>query len=384
MKYSIESIPQTLIPDHKEIVKNKKIGALIVAAGMSSRMKAFKPLLPMGADTMIQCVIRRLQEGGVQYIVVVTGNQAHLVERHLKDWPITFVKNQRYDRTQMFDSILLGMEKLRGQCDAFFVLPVDTPMFRPESLLKMIEALETYDSDGVRPSYHGKHGHPVLFSEKSMDAICRHDGRKGLKGAMQSLNMMDMILEDQGILYDADTPADYQGLCKYRWTCVPTEGEIQQIYNLFGATEAIKAHCKAVSQAALEISQKLEQAGWNGDQRLIGVAARLHDAAKKFPDHAGEASRLIEKMGYGKVAEIVRAHMDLPEEAARIIDERAIVYLADKLVIEDQRTTLEERLIKIKRKFGMNERIMQSIAKRFFLAKQVSQKIEEILGEVKK
>lgn len=362
------------------MIKNKRIGALILVAGTSSRMKAFKPLLPIGQDTLIQSVLRRLQEGGVEYIVVVTGYKAHLLERHLKGWPITFVNNDQYLRTQMFDSILLGLEKLRGKCDAFFLSPADIPMVLPESLLKMIEVLENYKCDGVRPSYNGNYGHPVLFSEKAIDYICRHDGSDGLKGAIQSMDMTAIALEDAGILYDADTQEDYQKLIEYRWTSVPTEGEIQQIYGYFGATEAIQAHCRTVAQVAMAIAKKLAYAGWDMDQSQLEVAARLHDAAKKLPSHAKQAANKIQEMGYGKVAEIVRTHMDLPTEALELIDERAILYLADKLVIEEKKMTLGQRFLEANKKFGMNEEAMQSIAERLFLAKRINQKIEEIIG----
>ncbi len=377
MKGSIEITPTRLTQHGK--IKRKRIGALIIAAGMSSRMNAFKPLLPMGRDTVIQCALRRLQEGGVEYTVIVTGNKADLIEKHLEKWPVTFIRNHHYQKTQMFDSILLGLEKLRGKCDMFFLLPVDIPMFRPESLLEMIEALENCNSDCVRPSYKGKHGHPVLFSEKNIEYICSHDGRAGLKGAMDRMNIIDIVLEDMGILYDADTQEEYQELCKYRWTSIPTEGEIQEIYRYFGATHEIKSHCNAVAQTAVEICKKLGAAGWDVDQKQIEAAARLHDAAKRLPCHALKAGDMIEKMGYGKIAEIVRTHMDLPIEALQLLDERAIVYLADKLVIKDRKTTLEDRFLDATKKFDMNEEIMTSIANRLCLAKQVNQKIEEII-----
>lgn len=253
------------------------IGAVIMAAGMSSRMEAFKPLLPLGQDTLIQCALRRLQEAGVEYIVVITGYQSHLIESHLKGWPVTLVKNNQYDRTQMFDSILLGIEKIRGNCDAFFLLPADIPMFRPETLSKMIDLLGNSEKDGVCPTYKGKRGHPVLFSKESIEYITKYDGGNGLKGFIDTLHMTEIQVDDEGILYDADTQEDYQALCRYRLRSVPTEGEIEAIYRI----------------NELKI----------GDKKEEKVAA------------------ILEKMGYGKVAEIIKSNKDLKSVTENLIDD---------------------------------------------------------------
>lgn len=49
------------------------IGAVIVAAGMSSRMGDFKPMLNIGAISIAQRIVATLRQAGAQHIVVVTG-----------------------------------------------------------------------------------------------------------------------------------------------------------------------------------------------------------------------------------------------------------------------------------------------------------------------
>lgn len=61
-----------------------RYGAVILAAGIASRMGDFKPLLPMGEESVIQNVVRVLREAGVQQIVVVTGYRKEVLEEHLK------------------------------------------------------------------------------------------------------------------------------------------------------------------------------------------------------------------------------------------------------------------------------------------------------------
>ena len=60
-----------------------KTGALIVAAGMSSRMGDFKPMLNIGSISIAQRVVATFQQAGVDKIVMVTGYQAAMLEHHL-------------------------------------------------------------------------------------------------------------------------------------------------------------------------------------------------------------------------------------------------------------------------------------------------------------
>ena len=50
------------------------LGAIILAAGLSSRMGRLKPILPLGGGTLLGQCIEVLREGGVADIVVVCGH----------------------------------------------------------------------------------------------------------------------------------------------------------------------------------------------------------------------------------------------------------------------------------------------------------------------
>ena len=61
----------------------KKTGAVLVAAGLSSRMKDFKPMLPFGTSTASRHMIGMLKSLKADPIVVVTGYRAEELEAHL-------------------------------------------------------------------------------------------------------------------------------------------------------------------------------------------------------------------------------------------------------------------------------------------------------------
>ena len=58
-------------------------GALIVAAGKSSRMVDFKPMLQLGSISIAQRVINNFRQAGISKVVVVTGYHADVLECHL-------------------------------------------------------------------------------------------------------------------------------------------------------------------------------------------------------------------------------------------------------------------------------------------------------------
>ena len=104
-------------------------GAVVVAAGMSSRMGDFKPMLSIGEISVAQRVVATLRQAGAERVVVVTGYNADELERHLSKSGAVFVRNEEYRTTEMFDSALIGLKYIRGKCDRILFTPVDVPLF---------------------------------------------------------------------------------------------------------------------------------------------------------------------------------------------------------------------------------------------------------------
>ncbi len=190
-----------------------KTGAVIVAAGMSSRMGEFKPMLNIGNISIAQRVIANLQQAGVKKIVVVTGYQADLLERHLSNKGIVFLRNEQYQTSQMLDSAKIGLNYLKDKCDTILFTPVDIPMFTAAT----VSALLASNAVLACPEHDGKTGHPVMMSASLVERILCDEGDSGLKGVFERLNipMTHISVNDPGILRDADTPEDYALLLEY-------------------------------------------------------------------------------------------------------------------------------------------------------------------------
>ena len=89
-----------------------KSAAVIAAAGLSSRMREFKPLLCLGDTTMIGQVIENFRSVAVEEIVVVTGYRSDLLQGHLAELGVRSVENPCFAETKMWDSLCIGLESL--------------------------------------------------------------------------------------------------------------------------------------------------------------------------------------------------------------------------------------------------------------------------------
>ena len=190
-----------------------EIGALIVAAGMSRRMGDFKPMLNIGSISVAQRVVATLSQAGVSKIVMVTGYNAVMLERHLAGNGIIFLRNEDYETTQMFDSVKIGLRYLRGKCDKVLFTPVDVPLFTAKTVKTILDS----GADLVCPMCEGRQGHPILIADHLISEILDDCGEQGLKGAMDrcSVPLLRMDVADPGTIHDADTPEDFSALVEY-------------------------------------------------------------------------------------------------------------------------------------------------------------------------
>lgn len=184
--------------------------AIIVAAGMSSRMGDFKPMLNIGSISIAQRIVANFHQAGVDKIVMITGYNATTLERHLSGNGIIFLRNENYETTQMFDSAKIGLEYLKDKCDRILFTPVDIPLFTSATVRTLIES----GAELACPVCEGQQGHPILIASRLVDSILSDSGEGGLKGAISrcGVEQQEIEVEDAGVLHDADTPEDYRTL----------------------------------------------------------------------------------------------------------------------------------------------------------------------------
>ncbi|HBP24775.1 MAG TPA: ModE molybdate transport repressor domain-containing protein [Oribacterium sp.] len=193
-----------------------RYGAVIVAAGMSRRMKDFKQLMKIGDMTFAERVITNFQRAGVQDIVIVTGYRGEELEKSLRGSGVVFLRNEQYETTKMFDSACIGFSYLKDRCDAVFFCPVDVPFFTDETVKAEMNRIES--ADIIVPFCHERPGHPLLLRAKAVEYILHYSGEHGMRGAYESFaereigTVLHIRVEDDGAVMDADTKEDFQNL----------------------------------------------------------------------------------------------------------------------------------------------------------------------------
>lgn len=280
-----------------------RFGALIVAAGMSSRMGDFKPMLNIGSISIAERIIATFQQSGINNIVMVTGYNATTLERHLSNKGIIFLRNEDYEHTQMFDSAKIGLEYLKSRCDKIFFTPVDIPLFTSST----VRALQQSSSELACPTYNGETGHPLLISASAVDALLSARGEGGLQGAIKrsGKELAPIEVDDKGILHDADTPEEYEALLRYHNEQLVhpyinvglarektfLDGRIAMLLRLVDETASVRTACQR-----MQISYS---SGWNiirtmESQMSYALLERTQGGAKGGESHlTAEGRRLL-------------------------------------------------------------------------------------------
>ena len=184
-----------------------KIGAVITAAGMATRMHEFKQLMKIGGIPMAERAIRNFRAAGVDPILVVTGYRAQELEEELKGTGVRFLRNPAYETTDMFESAKLGLKEIQNSCDRVFFCPADIPMFTENTVGRLMEETAPL----VMPVSAGRTGHPILMDRSLIPQILGYRGEGGLKGALAALTVEPVYVpvRDPGTLADADTQEEF-------------------------------------------------------------------------------------------------------------------------------------------------------------------------------
>ena len=96
-----------------------KVSAIVLAAGFSSRMGEFKPLLPLAGTSPIGRVTVALRQAGVEDVIVVTGYRASELLPELTRYRLRHTMNDSY-AAGMYSSVQSGVQALAADTAAFF------------------------------------------------------------------------------------------------------------------------------------------------------------------------------------------------------------------------------------------------------------------------
>ncbi len=360
----------------------EKIAGLIVAGGYSSRMGVFKPLLQLGEKTVIETAVDSLRRAGIKDIRVVTGYNAAALSPVLERLGVQIIENNAY-ADGMFSSVRAGVASLAGEVEAFFLLPGDTPLIRRHSVKDILQVYRKTGAAVVYPVFAAERGHPPLISAQCFARILAHDGTGGLRNVLTQFDATarEVDVADQGILLDMDTLEDYQKLVEYhRRRQIPTPAECEAMLKKYQTDGGVARHGRAVAAVGCSLAESLNQTGLQLDLELVAAGALVHDVAKGKRNHSKRGGKLAACWGFSALSAIIAAHMDMEFSADGVIDETAIVFLADKLVQDDRRVTFLERFRPALDRFSGNQEVLASIRRKIETAEAIGAKTLQRLG----
>ncbi len=188
-----------------------RLGAVVPAAGLSRRMGREKILLRFGSSTVLERVLTTLGAAGVaERVVVLRPDLPEAAELAGKAGARVVVNP--HPEEEMLLSIRMGIAELRRDVEAFYLWPADHPAVAIETL--GILARESGPSQVALPVHAGRRGHPALIGAGLIPDIAAIPPGKGLRHLWQSRPevLVEVAVEDIGVLLDLDTPEDYERL----------------------------------------------------------------------------------------------------------------------------------------------------------------------------
>lgn len=189
------------------------IVAVVLSAGESSRMGRPKALLPIDGQTFIEKIVAALKQTKVGKIIVILGHNARELQSKISHLPVEILINTDYKLGQL-SSLQLAVRNLQAdlECDGMLVHLVDHPYLAPALVEEMIRRFYETKKRIIVPKFHGKRGHPVIFSNALFDEILSAPMEEGAKAVVNAhrAETLEIETEEKGIAVDIDTPELYQ------------------------------------------------------------------------------------------------------------------------------------------------------------------------------
>jgi molybdenum cofactor cytidylyltransferase len=209
-------LPPMMIHEKGEAVGHAvpDFGVLILAAGASSRMGRPKLLLPWGSTTVLGHLIAQWWNLRAAQIVAVAATGDHVVGAELDrlDFPKANRVMNPTPQRGMFSSIQCAA-RWRGWRDElthWVIVLGDQPHLRPDTLRALLDFAGKHSSQVCQPSRRGRPRHPVVVPNTVL-AKLNDSHADTLKEFLQTLPAGVALceLDDPGLDFDMDTPADY-------------------------------------------------------------------------------------------------------------------------------------------------------------------------------
>jgi molybdenum cofactor cytidylyltransferase len=190
------------------------VGAVILAAGSSSRMGSPKQALRYRGQSLIGRAARAALGAGCRPVIVVTGAHAELSRRELVGLDVREALNLRWE-TGMASSIRAGIEGLLSTDPApaaVVLMLCDQPHVTAEIISGLVAARRLTRKPIVASTYGGSYGVPAVFDRTLFAELARLEGAAGAKQVIKRHAAQAHFVPFRDGEVDLDTPDDFSRL----------------------------------------------------------------------------------------------------------------------------------------------------------------------------
>jgi len=160
-----------------------------------------------GEPAVRHCV-RQMMHAGLETIVVVLGSNRAQIRRVLEDLPVDTAINDRA-QSHMAESVSCGLAKMPGAVTGIMVALCDHPLVTPSTYAALNTLHQELPEKILLPVYDGRGGHPTVFPRSLCSAVDQGTPlNRVVRGHPQLVCRVPV--DDPGVAYDMDTPADYR------------------------------------------------------------------------------------------------------------------------------------------------------------------------------
>ena len=191
-----------------------RFGAIILAAGASSRLGSPKQLLLLDGQPLVTRAAQAALTAGAWPVVVVLGAHAEKIRPALARLPVLVVENAAWPEG-MAASIRTGITTL-GQfsrtLEAALIALCDQPAFNAEVIAQLLATQHTTGRSIVAARYAARHGAPALLLRAHFPALAALTGETGARDLLNGDPTHVAAVDLPALAQDLDTPADLAAL----------------------------------------------------------------------------------------------------------------------------------------------------------------------------
>ncbi len=185
-----------------------RVGGVVLAAGESTRLGGVKQLMTFRGKPLVAYSVETALEGSLTPVIVVVGAKAEAIKNALAHYPIHIVENTEPERGQS-SSVHLGLDAIQGQVDAVIFLLADMPLVKLDLVKVLVKKHQESLGPVIVPSVEGKRGNPVLFDQRTFEALREVKGDQGGRAIFSRYPVVQVDWDDSA-LFDVDSEEDLQ------------------------------------------------------------------------------------------------------------------------------------------------------------------------------